>query len=153
MKYFLIIAISIILLSGCSYQNAFSKFDMTHKEELLASNTQSSKIQTKDSVKGVFSAIYLNNVDEKYADGYENFIVSVYMKNSQEKYDFILNKTLPLNIEKIENISDYSELVKNPREWDVYYFVRFKNSGRKIDFSLESDKLFSAVLHFLKDPL
>ena len=153
MKYFLITAISIILLSGCSYQNAFSKFDMTHKEELLASNTQSSKVQTKESVKGVFTAIYLNNVDEEYADDNENFIVGVYMKNSKEQYNFKLNQKLPLYMEKIEDINDYSELVKHPRKWDIYYFVRFQNSGRKIDFSLESDRLSSAVLHFLKDPL
>ncbi len=153
MKYFLIAVTSLTLLGGCSYQNAFSKFDMTQKEELLASNTQSSKIQTKGLVKGVFTAIYLNNVDEKYVDGYENFIVGVYLKNSKEEYDFKLNRELALSVEKIEEIGDYPQIIKNPRKWDIYYFVRFKDSGRNINFSLSSDTLSSAVLRFLKDPL
>ena len=152
MKYFLITIAILLLCSGCSYQNAFSKFDMTQKEELLASNTQSSKITSKESVEGIVTAIYLNNIDENYVDGYENFIVGVYMKDSTLKYDFKLNRELPINMEKIEDLNDYKEVLKSPKKWDTYYYVKFKNYGKKIDFTLESDILSSALLHYLKDP-
>ena len=153
MKNFLITITSLIFLSACSYQNAFSKFEMTEKDELLASNTQSSKIEKEVIVQGVFTAVYLNNVSDEYADSYENFLVGVYLKDSTQKYDFVLNKQLPINAVKIKDLEKYSELLKNPRKWDIYYFVQFEDSGRKINFTLENDTLSSAVLRFLKDPL
>ena len=153
MKYFLITITSLILLSGCSYQNAFSKFEMSKKEELLASNTQSSKIVSKKATEGIVTAIYLNNVDPKHREPHEIFLVSVYMKNSDHNYNFKLNGLLAVDILELSNIEFYSDFIKNPREWDTYYLVKFKKSKRKINFTLEGNKFTSSALHYLKDPL
>ena len=152
MKYFLITITSIMLFNACSYQNAFSKFDMTHKEELLASNTQSSKIISKDSVKGITTVIYLNNVDPKHSDEYENFLVTVYMKDGEEQYDFKLNKIAAVEVIQLSDISFYSDFIQHPRKWDTVYLVRFASAKKKIAFTLEGATFSSSALHYLKDP-
>lgn len=153
MKYFLITITFLLLFGGCSYQNAFSKFGMTQNEELLASYTQSTKIESKDSTEGVLTAIYLNHIDEIYQDGYENFLIGVYLKDSKQKYDFILNNTIKTDKQDIVKIKFYKNLVKTPRKWDTYYVVRFKNYGKKVNLSLKGSKLSSSPLNYLKDPL
>ena len=151
MKYFLITLTFLLFLSGCSYQNAFSKFNMNKEEELLAANTQSAKIESEEGINGVFTAIYLNNI---YKDKYQNedmFFISVYMKDKNIKYGFMLNKLNSLKIEKIENLNEFTALMRTKEKWNTYYLVSFKSTEKKIDLILFGKDFSSAQLHYLKD--
>ena len=154
MKYFLITLTFILFFSGCSYQNAFSKFDMTVEEELIAANTQSSKIESKEKIEGVFTAIYLNNVyKESFKEG-ENFLIAVYMKNSEINYNFKLNELTPLKVEKIQKLEEFSEftaLMKTKERWNKYYLVSFEEQETNLRLSIEKESSFSAELLYLKD--
>jgi len=154
MKYFLIALTFVLFMSGCSYQNAFSKFDMTQEEELLAANTQSSKIASKEKIKGVFTAIYLNNVyKESFTKG-ENFLIAVYMKNPKTSYNFKLNNQTPLSVKKIkklEELTEFTALMKTKEKWNEYYLLTFKEQEKALHLAIEKESSFSAELLYLKD--
>jgi len=141
-------------MSGCSYQNAFSKFNMTAEEELLAANTQSSKIASKEKIEGIFTAVYLNNV---YRDSFgkdENFLIAVYMKNPKTNYNFKLNKQTPLKLKKINKLEEFTQftaLMKTKEKWNEYYLVVFKEQEKELHLSIEKESSFSAELLYLRD--
>ena len=151
MKYFLITLTFLLFMSGCSYQTAFSKFNMTKEEQLLAANTQSSKIESKNGIDGVFTAIYLNNVYKKTYFGDDYFFVSVYMKNPKTLYDFKLNENLAKETRKIEGLNEFTALMKSKEKWNRYYLVSFKSTKKKINLVLFAKEFSSAQLHYLKD--
>ena len=154
MKYFLITLTFLLFLSGCSYQNAFSKFNMSKEEELLAANTQSSKIESKEKIKGVFTAIYLNNV---YPDSFnqgENFLIAVYMKDPESDYSFKLNNQIASSVKKIEKLKEFQEftaLMKTKEKWNEYYLVYFEGAAKELHLSIEKENFFSSELLYLKD--
>ena len=154
MKYFLITLTFLLFMNGCSYQNAFSKFNMTTEEELLAANTQSAKIESKDKIEGVFTAIYLNNVYKESFEKDENFLVSVYMKNPETTYSFKLNKKSPLKIKKIkklEELREFTALMKTKEKWNEYYILSFEETEEELHLSIEKENSFSSGLLYLKD--
>ena len=78
MKSFFAILSIIILFGGCSEKSAFSKFNMSKKQELSANSLQNSKIMSGESVEGIVSVIYLNEVyPEKFADNDYFFVTGV----------------------------------------------------------------------------
>ncbi len=154
MKYILITLTFLLFMSGCSHQNAFTKFKMTQEEEFLAANTQSSKIESADKIEGVFTAIYLNNVYKESFINDENFLIAVYMKNPETLYSFKLNKKSPLKIKKIEKLQEFGEftqLMKTKEKWNEYYLVVFSTQEKKLNLSIEKESSFSAELLYLKD--
>ena len=154
MKYFLITLTFLLFMSGCSYQNAFSKFNMTKEEELLAANTQSSKIESKEKIEGVFTAIYLNNVYKESFTKDENFLIAVYMKDPETTYDFKLNKHPSLTMKKIKKLEEFNEfttLMKTKEKWNEYYLVVFESMEKELHLSIEKESSFSSELLYLKD--
>jgi len=150
MKYFLINTLFVLLFSACSYQNAFTKFNMSSEEELIATNSQSSKIETKNGVIGILNAVYINNTDRIYFDKEEYFLVSVYMKNEDEEYSFKLNNQEPLEVKELHDVKEFTTYIKNPKEWEKYYILSFKKSSKKLDFILVNKGYDSSILHFQK---
>lgn len=150
MKYFLIPITFLLLFTACSYQNAFTKFEMSTEEELIAANSQSSKIKSESSVIGIFNAVYINNTDTKYFDDKEHFLVSIYLKDTTAKQTYKLNNQAPLEIRELTNVEEYSTYIKFPKQWERHYLVTFKKSSKKMKLILESKGYDSQVLHFQK---
>lgn len=103
------------------------------KDEFYVKALQESKkgdIVSDGEVKVMFTATYLNNIEEKYNDGNENFIISVYNSINNTKNNQEVN--LKLNNEvytKITTLDNNSEIVKNlpiKNGWADYYLVTFE---------------------------
>jgi len=150
MKYFLITILFLLLTNGCSTKNAYSEFEMSDEEELITTYTQSSKIKNKDGVIGIMNGVYINNTDKVYFDDLEHFLVSIYMKDQNENYNFKLNKKIPIAVKELEDIKEFSTYIKNPKKWEKHYIVSFKKSGKTLNLILENKGSDLSVLRFKK---
>jgi hypothetical protein len=163
MKPFLIILIFVIFTTGCADKNAFSKFKMNEAQELSASSLQSSKVKTKDGkIKGIFSAIYLNEVYPKEYFGDEYFYIYMYLKEKGEGYNLDkiqssrlklkLNSKTPIEVKQLPHKNRFSDLTGIENEWNLYYLVTFKKERvKKLSIVLESDQFSSDLLVYQKD--
>jgi len=150
MKYFLITILFLLLTNGCSTKNAYSEFEMSDEEELITTYTQSSKIKNKDGVIGIMNGVYIINTDKVYFDDLEHFLVSIYMKDQNENYNFKLNKKIPIAVKELEDIKEFSTYIKNPKKWEKHYIVSFKKSGKTLNLILENKGSDLSVLRFKK---
>ncbi|MBU1658352.1 hypothetical protein KKG72_04785 [bacterium] len=161
MKSFFATFTFLFLLSGCSHQNAFTKFNMNIQQELASSSIQSSKIKNGTKVNGIFSAIYLNEVYPDAYNQHEYFFVYLYLKDKQEMYDpnsfedvklaLKLNGKLPIKIKQLPHANKFSHLASVESEWNRYYIVAFKESSKKLSLVLESGQSSSVALIYQKD--
>jgi len=162
MNFLSVTAVCALLLSGCSYNNAFTKFHMDKEQELSASSLQSSKIISQDGqTKGVFSAIYLNDVYPESFNQNEYFYVSIYLKDKKKIYDpnknedvaltLMLNGELPIKIKKLPNKNQFSHLLSRTNDWNVYYLVAFKEQGNTLSLVLKDKNSSSSALTYYKD--
>lgn len=161
MKYIFTTLTVILLFSGCSKQNAFSKFNMSKEQELSASSIQSSKVRFNEKINGTFSSIYLNEIyPEKYFKN-EYFFIYYYLKEKAEIYNpksFVdtkltlkLNSKLPISMEKLSNKNQFSHLVWVDSEWNQYYIATFeKQDVKKLNLVLENPPYSSAALVYQK---
>lgn len=162
MKIFLLFLTFLLLLGGCSNKNAFYAFKMDRTKELSASSLQSSKIVSKDGeVRGVLSSIYLNEVYPESFNGYEYFIVFLYLKDAKELYNpnsdvqsdlkLTLNSKLPIKVEKLPKENQFSHLIDRKNDWTNLYLVAFEQA-ESIDLLIEDNQSSSAVvLKYKKD--
>lgn len=161
MKYFFLLTTFVLLFSGCSHNNAFSKFNMTKEQELSISSLQSSKIKLGEKVDGVFSAIYLNEVYPDAFNQNEYFYIYVYLKDKKKMYNpnslddielvLKLNGKTPIKVKQLPNENQFSHLTSTKSKWNRYYLVAFKELGKKLNLVLESGQSSSAVLKYQKD--
>lgn len=134
-KYFFLFLLAILLV-GCAPNRAMNYFE---KEEMYAKSLQYTNkcdIVYDNQVKVMFTALYLNSVDPKYNDDYENFIISAYVVESNEYnesfyenelFQVLLNDT---NFIAIEPLSPEHEMFGNiplHNIWTSYYLVRFNS--------------------------
>ncbi|MEA3371310.1 MAG: hypothetical protein U9Q40_08210 [Campylobacterota bacterium] len=151
MKTFLIILTFLLAFSACSEKTAFSRFDMSKKQELGADSLQRSKLKFQDKVNGIVSIIYLNTVaPELYSDD-EYFYVNSYVKNRDDKPKMLLNNQEPLSIKELSAVNEFTELMNVSTEWSKYYLVAFPKQGDKLSFVFESGQYVSDSLKFEKD--
>ena len=151
MKTFTIILTFLLLLSGCADKNAFSRFNMSEKQELSANALQRSKIKFEDKVNGIVSTVYLNFVSpEEYDDG-EYFYVYLYLKNKNYTSHFLLNDEEPLSVEELPSTNAFTELTSVNNEWSKYYLVKFEKQDDKLNFVFENGPYSSDILKFEKD--
>ena len=135
----------LFFLSGCSSYSITKYFD---KDEFYLNSLQYTKkadIVEKEEVAAIFTATYLNKVDKKYNDNYENFIISIYKVNNNKNLTPIITIDKPnysedekekeISYEKsyvqIEEIKKESKLIesiplKNP--WAKYYLIKFEKN-------------------------
>ncbi len=162
MNFLSVTAVCALLLSGCSYNNAFTKFHMDKEQELSASSLQSSKVISQDGqTKGVFSAIYLNDVYPESFNQNEYFYVSIYLKDKKKMYDpnknedvaltLMLNGELPIKIKKLPNKNQFSHLLSRTNDWNIYYLVAFKEQGNTLSLVLKDKNSSSSALTYYKD--
>ena len=159
MKSFLILSTLLLLMTGCSNKNAFSKFDMSKEQEMTASNLQSAKLATKDGkVTGVVSVVYLNEVYPYYFSKKEYFFVYMYLKDSKNAKDGDLKITMnggaPLKLKKLSKVNNFTHLVDVKSEWNQYYMATFAEHTNENDSTLnlvfENDQSSSVVLKYQK---
>lgn len=163
MKTFFIFLTFLTLFTGCSKKNAFYKFKMDKDQELSASSLQSSKIVSKDGeVKGVFSAIYLNEVYPETFNQEESFFIFFFSKEKKELYDqskstdtnlkVMLNSKLPIKIEELSQANKFSHLVDIKNDWNRYYIVTFEKADT-INLVFEDANASSGVLKYKNEIL
>jgi len=164
MKFFLNIVVLAIFLSACSHQNAFSKFNMDKQEEFSVSNSQTSKIKFKKNIKGVLSAIYLNEVNPSSFHGNEYFYVYLYLKDKNEVNDLndsifnnviksalTLNGQLPIELRQLPRENEFSHLTSIKNKWNKYYLVTFKKNVKKLNLVFKQGEFSSEVLTYQKE--
>ncbi len=143
----------LLLLSGCSSYSITKYFDKDDFYLNALQYTKKADIVIDEEVAAIFTATYLNEVDKKYDDNYENFIVSVYVANNKKSETPIIttdkknytedeiNKNI--NYEKnyieIKEIAKESKLIesiplKNP--WAKYYLIKFDKNDDLDNFLL-----------------
>lgn len=162
MKIILLFLTFILFFGGCSSKNAFYAFKMDRKKELSASSLQSTKIISKDGeVRGVFSSIYLNEVYPESFNGYEYFLVFLYLKDVKELYNpnssaqsdlkLTLNSKLPLKIEKLPLENQFSHLIDRRNDWTNSYLVAFEQEEFLNLFIEDNESSSAVVLKYEKD--
>ena len=154
MKTFLSILIFGIIITGCSSKNAFSKFDMLKEQELSVSNSQTSKITSLNSVHGVFSAVYLNEIDSKSFKDSEYFYISMYQKNKRELdiSSVLLNGSMPISFKKLPNNNKFLNLTVSHNKWNNNYLVVFnRQNNKKLQLLFRDANLSSEILTYEKN--
>jgi len=151
MKIFLTINILLLLLSACSYNNAFSRFDISQERAKSEESLISSKIYDKNNIIGVINVVYLNTVDpEKYKDG-EYFYIYLYAKKSEARISFTLNDTNASSMQELEANNDFTILTDSNVSWQKYYLVRFEQQGSSLKLIANIANLSSDAIMFSKD--
>jgi len=152
MRYFLTTLFLSFILTACSHQNAFTKFNFTKEQELGVSSLKSSKIMNNNQIEGVFSAIYLNEIDSNSFNGDEYFYIYAYLKNSSDKITLTLNKKNAIKIEKLSNKNKFSNLSSINNDWNQYYLVTFAKEKRNtLNLRLKTLESSSTALVYKKE--
>lgn len=143
----------LILLSGCSSYSITKYFDKDDFYLNALQYTKKAYIIKGEEVVAIFTATYLNEVEKKYDDNYENFIISVYVANNKKSEipSITIDKTSYTENELDEQISyekayiDIKEIkkeskiiesipLKNP--WAKYYLIKFDKNDDLDNFLL-----------------
>ena len=151
MKTFLVFLVFSIFFEGCAEKSAFSRFNMSEKQERGVDSLMNSKIRNGNRVEGVVSVIYLNKV---YPGTYQNdefFYVYMYLKNRDSNLSFILNNEKAISVKKLPVKNEFNYLTSIDTKWNKYYLVKFKKQGDILKFLLESGQSSSDLLVFEKD--
>ncbi|MDF1879374.1 hypothetical protein JHD46_06955 [Sulfurimonas sp. SAG-AH-194-C20] len=146
MKTFLTINILLLLFSACSYDNAFSRFNISEKRAKSEESIVSSKIYNAKSIAGVMSCVYLNKIDpEEYKDG-EYFYIYLYQKDINLKINFTLNDINASQVKELTANNKFTVLTDSNLTWQKYYLVKFKHQDSNLTLiakfsSFESDAI------------
>lgn len=151
MKTFLITLTFLITFSACSQKTAFSRFDLSKKQELSADSLQRSKLKYNDKVNGIVSIIYLNMVSPEIYKENEYFYVNSYVKNKEQNSTMLLNNQKTISIKKLPPVNEFTDLMFVDTKWSEYYLVAFPKQGDKLSFVLENGQYSSDPLKFEKD--
>lgn len=152
MKFPTILLTSLLFLSGCSHQNAFTKFELLQDQEAAIASLQSSKLEYNDKVAGVVSVIYLNEVYPKPYNGEEYFLLSLYLKEGEKEIQVQLNNKKPLKIKQLSHTNRLSHLSGTQNVWSRYYLVAFQEqSSDKLSLVLKEGTYTSKNIVFRKN--
>ena len=148
MKTFLIIVFLLMVFNACSTKNAYSSLKITPFQEKSEENTLSSKIQYKDTIDGLVTAIYLNALEPETYDGEEYFYVYLYTKTNNDDIKFLLNDKEATKVEELKAENIFSHLSKFKTDWSQYYLVSFIKEDENLSFQVQNDKFSSDKLLF-----
>ncbi|WP_419764783.1 MAG: hypothetical protein ACNI28_00075 [Arcobacter sp.] len=143
----------LLLLSGCSSYSITKYFDKDNFYLNALQYTKKADIVKDEEVAAIFTATYLNEVEEKYDDSYENFIVSVYVANNkksetpnitidkqsytQEELEDEKNyEKSYIEMKEIEKESKLIESIPLKNPWAKYYLIKFDKSEDLENFLL-----------------
>jgi hypothetical protein len=141
MTKYIFLFLASILLVGCTPNRAMQHFE---KEEMYAKSLQYTNkcdILYDNQVKVMLTAVYLNSVDPKYNDDYENFIVGAYVVESNEfneafynnnLFELTLNQTNVLSVEPLSHEHEIYGNIPLNNSWSNYYLVKFNPINVKL---------------------
>jgi len=151
MKTFVFLTGFLLFLNGCSQNNAFTRFNMTHEQELGADSVLKSKVTKGKKVDGLVSVIYLNKVYPNRYTTTETFYVYVYLKTKTHQLKFLLNDKDTLDVQKLTRVNEFTNLTSVSTKWNHYYLVSFPKQADKLNFFFQSGPFSSDLLTFEKD--
>ncbi len=152
MKTFLLITLILILFTGCSSSNAFSRFNLTSMQIKCENSILSSKIHSQNKTIGTLSVLYLNQVLAKTYNKDEWFYVSIYTtKDKGRDIKFFLNGEEALSVKELQVKNKFSYLLSSTQEWKRYYLVRFKKLDNRLSFIAKNSNFTSDPLIYKKE--
>jgi len=151
MKTLWLLLTFLILFSGCADKNAFTKFNMSEKEELGADSILNSKVEKGQEVNGIVSVVYLNKVYPEKSFKEEVFYVNFYIKNDTKNISFMLNEKTALSVKELTSKNVYAFLTPLKTKWSKYYIVKFKKQKDMLTFIFRNGSFSSNPLVFEKD--
>jgi len=152
MKFFFTTLIITILFSGCATRNAFSKLDISKKQELSIENIRSGKMKSDTRIGGIFSSVYLNNIYPNEDKNTNNFYISIYIKDKNQNLTIKLNKELFTDMKELPHANKYSNLLPITSPWTKNYLVSFQNNENKeLILKIDNGQFSSGELYYLKD--
>jgi len=150
MKTFLFFLVFSIFFIGCSSKNGFSRFNLSHEQELGADSILSSKVKKGNEVNGIVSVVYLNKIYPDVFKEKEVFYVYYYLKKSQ-KISYTLNQQKATYITELNENNEFATLTSIKTKWSKYYLVEFKKQGDRLKFKFNNGDFSSDTLVFEKD--
>jgi hypothetical protein len=152
MKTLLTFMVVITFFGGCSTKNAFEKFSFSKTRELSEDTILSEKIVKNQEIAGIASVVYLNKVLPDVYNDREYFYIYYYIKESDKKIEFLLNKKRPVATNKLPAQNQFTYLTHFEANWNNYYLVSFeKESKNRLNLDLISNKGATAHFVFIKD--
>lgn len=151
MKYFLTTLLVAFLFSGCSTRNAFTQLDIDEKQKKAIEQTKSGQIVFDGKIKGIYSAIYLNNLDQSINPKTSQFYMSLYLKDVNSTLSIKLNNKKALSVVQLEEENKYSHLLPIKTPWRDNYLVTFKKTKKKkLTLKIDSGQFSSGPLKYSK---
>ncbi len=146
---FLLISLS---FTACTSKNATNYFKHDSMYGNALQYTKSNNIKTKNEVKAIFTATYLNAIDEQFdSKEYDQFIIGTYIKDGYiNVYSLTLNFKRPDIKEPFdENHPLYNKLPLY-NKWASYQIVKFKKQEdiKKLVLKMKHLSLGSVKLEF-----
>jgi hypothetical protein len=140
MKYYFNFFVLIFLFFGCqSAMSVFNKTDSSYERGFQY--TKAKSIVYKGETKAIINITYLNSINKRYDDQYQNFLVGIYIveDNEEESTKFLNNYRYKLTLNgndfiKSNVLNDEYELYENiplRNPWARYYLISFDNDNEK----------------------
>jgi len=162
-QYTLILASTLLLLSGCSSKS--ERYVPSSEQEKASTSYQTVRLlDDANRSETVISTVYLNEVYAKYTEGkWSHFLVSFYNpkhenrlffkqdeKRSADEFVLLLNGEDANRSQTLDNDDLLVELLPVHNAWNRYYYVRYKLLSEKPVLVLESDHKQQAVITYQK---
>lgn len=151
MKTFLTINIILLFLNACSYDNAFSRFELSQKKAKSEESIVSSKIYNDKEVLGIVSCVYLNVVNPKRYQDSEYFYIYIYLKDKSLTPTFVLNDINSSSVQKLYRENEFALLTSSKVAWQDYYLVKFPKQDGHLVFKVKLGAFSSDPSSFEKD--
>ena len=120
-----------LFITGCSSYSITKYFDKDEYYNNSLQYTRKADILDNNDVKAIINATYLNSVDNKFNNDYENFIIGVFIVDDTKEeglknplYTLLLNEKTPISIKELKK-EDKLNGVPLRNHWAKYYFVSF----------------------------
>lgn len=120
-------------------------------------HTQVSDIVFNNDTKAILNVTYLNRLkSDKYSDGYEYFLVGVYIADDKKQlgldngsYKLSLNEDSIYKKIYIDNSKELYQKIPIKNYYAKYYIVQFnKSSAKKLNLKYTHQTFGSIVLHY-----
>lgn len=142
----------ILLFSACNTKNAFSNLTISKEQSLAIESTKSGTLSFERNTKGVFSAIYLNNIYKNKFPNTHTFYVAVYLKGKEGAVTFSLNKQTAIEVKEMIEYNTYTNLLPKKNLWTKYFLVSFQDDSQKeLNLVIDNGQFSSGQLNYLKD--
>ncbi len=136
-KHLIIFSLFITLFfNACSSYSVTKYFEKDDFYNSALQYTKKTDIVENKNVIAMLNATYLNSVDKKYNNKYENFIVGIYETNND---NLTKNKTLNVTLNDkpavVVNTLEAQDKLNNiplKNHWAKYYLISFEKEKREI---------------------